>query len=130
MTYDDDTDRDLRESFAHLREDERPGAGSFRVPVRAARHAKRPRALPLVVSAAAVVLVVVLRVLNGRDDRPLPHRVLPLTSWEAPTDFLLETPGRELLRAIPPIGQMRGWELGEPAAEPADTDLSHSERTS
>ena len=128
MTHDDDTDRELRDAFARLRADERPGAGSFRVPVRATRRA-RPRALvPLLLSSLALVSVVVLRSLGERADQPLPQRLPPASSWEAPTDFLLETPGRELLRTIPPIGQLRGWELGKPAAEPPDTDLSHPDR--
>jgi hypothetical protein len=128
MTHRDDSDRELRESFARLREDERPGAGSFRVPVRAARSA-RPRLLvPLLLSSVALMSVVVLRALSERVDRSPPRPVPPVSSWEAPTDFLLETPGRDLLRAIPPIGQLRGWELGKPVAEPADTDLSHPKR--
>ncbi len=31
--------------------------------------------------------------------------VASITEWKAPTDFLLETPGSELLRTVPEIGQ-------------------------
>ncbi len=35
-----------------------------------------------------------------------------ITEWKAPTDFLLETPGSELLRTVPQIGNWQGYSMG------------------
>src|SRR6476659_5864137 len=40
--------------------------------------------------------------------------VASLAEWKAPTDFLLETPGRELLRTVPEIGEWRGYTVALP----------------
>ena len=37
-----------------------------------------------------------------------PPSALSLTDWHSPTDFLLTTPGSELLHAVPHIGESRG----------------------
>lgn len=44
--------------------------------------------------------------------------VASITDWKAPTDFLLETPGRELLRTVPEIGE---WQVytAMPGATPS-----------
>ncbi|MGH7675566.1 MAG: hypothetical protein ACREMV_09880, partial [Gemmatimonadales bacterium] len=56
---------------------------------------------------AAAVVVVALGawwVLRGHDARRAPDlaaQLVATTQWVAPTDFLLETPGRDLLRGVP-----------------------------
>jgi hypothetical protein len=59
----------------------------------------------VVLAAAIVVIAVVL----ARPDRTrptgAPHVVdLGAVVWRSPTDFLLSTPGSELLRSVPAIG--------------------------
>jgi hypothetical protein len=87
------------------------------------------RTLAPVVLAAAAVVVLVIRAVDGSIARQTERLPSPLTSWETPTDFLLETPGYELLRTIPEMGQTSGWKLGAPTpAAPSDTDMPHPER--
>lgn len=125
MTDDDERDRELRDAFARLRQEERP-ATPFRLPVRARRTARSRHLVPLLLAAAAAIILV-LQLSDGRVDPSPRQGPPPLSSWEMPTDFLLETPGHELLRAIPPIGLIQGMG-GEPATAPPDTDLPHTER--
>jgi hypothetical protein len=104
-----DDDRDLRELFARLRQEDRAGAPSFRAP--APREAPRwMRASRLAAAAAIVLLALVL----GRPDRtrhrPSHYVVDPgAIVWRSPTDFLLVTPGRELLRTVPAVGSPDDW---------------------
>lgn len=51
--------------------------------------------------------------------RPLPYPIdLAAVTWNAPTDFLLRTPGASLLRELPRIGTG----VGDAAPAPALTD--------
>jgi hypothetical protein len=100
-------DDDLRARFAVLRQEEEALAPEFALPSGVAQ-GRRPsgRRIALAVSLATVVAVVVLVARfvpqKGHPDPGTP--VASLTEWKAPTDFLLETPGRELLRTVPAIG--------------------------
>jgi ferric-dicitrate binding protein FerR (iron transport regulator) len=100
----DDAERALHERFRALRNHAEAGAPEFRdtldrLAQRRPRTVRRRRTLGAitVVAAAALVLFVVVRTGGKR-----PGFVdLAATSWEGPTDFLLRTPGAELLRTIP-----------------------------
>ncbi|MBC7790041.1 MAG: hypothetical protein H7Z74_08845 [Anaerolineae bacterium] len=119
----EDMDGDLRERFARLREDERVRAGSFlRVRTRSSRALDRgwTASMRVVMAAAAVIafaFVTVTRVSDRRGTASVvPGAVtamsaLPIGSWDAPTDFLLKTPGAQLLNTLPSIGRTRGWGL-------------------
>jgi len=78
--------------------------------------------LPL--AAAAALVLVLTRTGTDADFR---RAVLAYTSspalgaWSSPTDFLLHTPGRELLTATPRIGQTGPWPQ-TPDAQPASGD--------
>ena len=93
-------DRDLREAFAQLRESERGAIPPFRVTTRA------PRSAPRLAFAA---LVLILTIAGGlfvvrrtrEPQRSVPPADVTLSTWRAPTDFLLQTPGRELLSTTP-----------------------------
>ena len=69
-------------------------------------------------AAVAVVLVtMVTAILLFRPPRRKPPRYAPksvtsITEWKAPTDFLLATPGRELLETVPQIGNWPGYSMG------------------
>lgn len=127
----DDMDGDLRERFARLREDERARAGSF-PRVRARSSGERQRrwtpSIRVAMAAAAVVAFAFVTATSLSDRRgtasvargSMPAlSALPVGSWEAPTDFLLETPGAPLLNTLPSIGRTRGWGLSGGDAEGA-----------
>jgi hypothetical protein len=87
-------DNSLRNLFAELRRAETGSVPPFRV------HPPR-RVARLRYAFAAVVLLIVIAVAI------VPHHSTPpqpsITAWRAPTDFLLQTPGRELLNTVPDL---------------------------
>jgi hypothetical protein len=108
MTEDD---RDLREHFAALRREE-----ESRVPPIAILSLNGRRRFSGKLIAAAVCLAVSIApfvwLLPGlRVNREVPNRgheqaSASITSWKPATDFLLDTPGRELLQGVPAIGDV------------------------
>src|SRR5687767_3627552 len=100
MRDDDQDDADLRRAFSALRREEAKAAPTFEA-VRARARSRRPHRLaPLggllvAASVAAAVLGIVVR----RPDPPPP--MASVEEWIAPTDFLLNTPGREILETVP-----------------------------
>lgn len=150
----DDADRELRAHFARLRAEEAESSGVFRVPHRA--RAGRPESrrrnyrLPATLAAAAAIVVVALSLADRasrppRDDvnqpvAPFPSQVrdapfasgdlgrIPLQlAWRTPTDVLLETPGRELLRDLPRLGvsSFGNFDAPSPAPEPPPRKRPH-----
>ncbi|HEV8658877.1 MAG TPA: hypothetical protein VGS96_09610 [Thermoanaerobaculia bacterium] len=91
-------DDDLRTAFAQLRESESKDVPPFLsgVPVPSpARHNLR-----LAFVAALLVLLVAVGYFGRK------REVMTTTSistWRAPTDFLLRTPGRELIDSVPQL---------------------------
>jgi hypothetical protein len=104
MTPEDD--RKLAEAFADLRREEEGRIPPFAEVVRRgrARSSRGARFLParslwLSAAVALVALGVWLGVwleIPAREPRPS-AAVPPLAEWRSPTDFLLATPGRDLL---------------------------------
>ncbi len=94
-----DDDRRLREGFASLRREEQASASPLdRVLARRPRTRRIAAAPALAVAAAvAAVAVVIGQALEWR--RPNPG--MSLAEWTEPTAFLLRTPGRDLLTAVP-----------------------------
>ena len=107
-------DDDLRARFAELRREEEAQAPEFAFPSPGwAGQGRRWSAGKLIAVAACLVTIVAavfwLRLVpQGREREPGTH-VASLTEWRAPTDSLLETPGRELLRTVPAIGVWRDY---------------------
>jgi len=97
-----DDDRDLRERFARLRDEERAHAPAFHVTRQAPRWTWSPR----VVIAAAIVLIALVLARPDQAPRRFAHPGIDLgvVAWQSPTDFLLVTPGRELMRTVPDFG--------------------------
>lgn len=109
-----DDDRELRKLFAQLKGEDRGHTPSFRAPVM--RVASRWR-LPARVALAAAI--VVIAVVLARPDQPprttmRPAVHLGTTAWRSPTDFLLNTPGSELLRSVPSVGSPDDWPSTNP----------------
>lgn len=100
MRDDGEDDSDLRQAFAVLRREDAQGAPAFD----AVRGRVRPRRLAPVAGllAAASVAVAILGIVVRRPDPPLPPT--SMGEWIAPTDFLLDTPGREILETVPRFG--------------------------
>jgi hypothetical protein len=92
---------DLRDLFHRLRDEEH--APPFRSA--AARPPLSKRRLRAALRYAVVIIVVVLGIVAFHHRRP------PVTesivTWKAPTDFLLRTPGSELLSTVPQIPERR-----------------------
>jgi hypothetical protein len=108
-----DNERDLRELFSRLREEERARAPSYHTTIAALaqRRRRRPRwAIRLAAAAAAVVTITVAyeyrqaAVRRERARAEVRHRLLARPGWAAPTDFLLDTPGSRLLNTVPSFG--------------------------
>ena len=111
MTADDD--RDLKVAFDALGRQVRFAAPAFdqmtsREALNAARWRQRGRRAALLAIVAVIPAFLVFR---ARADRDLDYeRFTALTgidlnevTWEAPSDFLLDFPGRDLLRRVPII---------------------------
>jgi len=110
----------LRGLFRELHEDD-PPAPDYRslaaAPARPARRVARAVwAAAAAVAAGAVVLALSLR------QRPAPapaedemlRLAASLSDWEAPTDFLLSTPGAEFLQSAPRLGTGAETLSGDP----------------
>lgn len=111
MTTNDD--RDLKDAFKALGSQVRASAPSFqqlssRETLNAARWRKRRRRAGRVTVAIGIGAFLAIR---GWPERTLDfERFTALTgidlnevTWEAPSDFLLDVPGRDLLRRVPLI---------------------------
>jgi hypothetical protein len=109
-----DDDRDLHEYFRAVRREEEAGVPPIQMLGRTAREQGGRRlygklaagATCLAASiAAAVWLLPGVRV---SQEGPRQQAAASITSWKPATDFLLDTPGRELLEGVPEIGEWRG----------------------
>lgn len=99
---DRDADADLRRAFAALRREEAKATPTFEAVRTRVRSGPR-RLAPLGgLLAAASVAAAILAIVVRRPDPPPP--MVSMEQWIAPTDFLLDTPGREMLQTVPRIG--------------------------
>jgi hypothetical protein len=99
-------DPDIRDRFASLRREEAARTPAFEQVLRRAHPARR--GIGSWVTAGSLMAVVGLAALLWRS----PHRspgpevmAAAISQWRAPTDFLLNTPGMDMLRTIPRIGE-------------------------
>jgi hypothetical protein len=112
-----DDDR-LRDLFRGADRAQRAGAPSFAGLLRRERPPRTYR--PALLAAAASILLAAIAVHLLRDNRPeppWPDSFYSSARWEGPTDFLLETPGGELLHSTPQIGAPPTPEAGSPEPE-------------
>ena len=111
-------DRDLYEGFQALRREEKALVPPISMPARTAhRHGQR-RLLAggLVVAVACVTVLIAgtLWLLPGLQigfrgqNHSREQAAASITMWKPATDFLLDTPGRELLQHVPTIGEWNG----------------------
>jgi hypothetical protein len=107
-------DTDLHDSLMHnrfaiLRQEEQQHIPAFASLWGGRTRAPRNKALWFV--AATCLLIAAAAIFLLHLERPKREEVsmASITEWQAPTDFLLETPGREMLRTVPEIGVWRGY---------------------
>jgi hypothetical protein len=118
------SDEALRGRFAALRgEDERGSPGFAGLWQMRARMPRR-RNYWLATAVCAVVILAGLFLLRSMQRVPEVNTMASITEWKAPTDFLLETPGRELLRTVPRVGEsnlggLSGYTAPLPPARPS-----------
>ena len=117
-----DHDRPLRELFARLKQEDRARTPSFRTPARRVR--TRPVWVPRVAIAAAIALVAIVLARPDHPSRNVPVVDLGAATWRSPTDFLLVTPGSDLMRTVPAFGSPDRWgpvDLRRPSTAPEST---------
>ncbi|HYN19516.1 MAG TPA: hypothetical protein VE078_01045 [Thermoanaerobaculia bacterium] len=126
-------DSDLRKLFQKAREADEALAPDFQsMRRRSADRQVTSRRLRwgLIALPAAAALAVGLGLLVAGRGSDAPSReavssevsALTLDEWTAPTDFLLETPGRELLGSLPPIGaSIPDVSVTDPSTKPKGT---------
>ena len=119
---DEREERGLRDLFAQQRADESARTPSFGATLASARRRDRRvgvrRTMWLVGAAAAVAVIAVVMLMMPRRAGEETRRMtaeLSSVEWRAPTDFLLETPGAELMRTTPRI--VRPEDMSLPALE-------------
>jgi hypothetical protein len=119
-------DRDLQEYFAALRREEEslvPPLSSLSRTANGRGRRKRTRRLIVAIAclatmiAAAVWLLPGSRLPHGQLNQRRGQAVASITSWKPATDFLLNTPGRELLQGVPVVGDWRGAAIAPRAGE-------------
>jgi hypothetical protein len=128
----DEHDRDLRELFARLRAQERGDVPSFRAVRARATRPDTPRwtrvsvAATIAAAAALFALGTLARQDHTRPETALLEVDLRASTWRSPTDFLLSTPGSDLMRTIPAVGAPRDW---TPIAAPGRAPAPESTRS-
>jgi len=111
-----DSDDTLRGRFAVLRREEVQHAPEFGRLWHGRADARRRQTRWFMAAASALIALLALFWIRSVQRRPDDKTVASITEWKAPTDFLLETPGREMLRTVPEIGT---WHVYN--AVPGDT---------
>ncbi len=101
-------DSDLRRQFASLRRAEAASTPSFQSVIGGARRGSSNARWGLAIAAGIVMTAIgglILRTSQPPEAAIPRARVPALADWRAPTDFLLDTPGRALLQTIPDFGR-------------------------
>ena len=100
-------DSEIRQRFARLREADQKSAPSFAQTYGRARAHRSLRATrrvrPLVIATAAAVVIAAVALSYSRSSSSSAGTP-EITTWRAPTDVLLRTPGSELLGEMPALG--------------------------
>ena len=90
---------ELRDAFRELRDAEQRHVPPFRLGV---TPAPRRRELGIAFTMAALLIVVVAAsILHRHVRRPV---TASISTWKAPTDFLLQTPNAKLMKTVPTFG--------------------------
>jgi hypothetical protein len=110
-------DTALRKRFAGLRQEEQQHTPAFAPPWSGRARATHSKGLWYVATACVLIVVVAILLLRSEQTSRNEVSMVEITEWKAPTDFLLETPGREILQTVPEIGRWRGYSAAMPPAD-------------
>ena len=125
MTRDREHDGGLHDAFAELRREDAAHAPSFVAVVE--RASGSPRPVPLRGGAWAALMLVASLVVGLLVRRPALAPPPTTLAWTAPPDFLLRTPGIEVLESVPHFAPRRSLlALDGAAAEPQSNRRSPS----
>ena len=116
MTRDREDDGVLHEAFAKLRREDADHAPSFGAVVERASRPLRPAPLRGGALAALMLLASLVVGLLVRRPALAPPPAAATLAWTAPTDFLLRTPGIEVLESVPHIAPRRSLRALDGAA--------------
>ena len=98
-------DNDLRERFTELRRQDQARACDFDALLRRRRPIAPRRRFPAWIAVASCLAVAIGIVLAPRRiSHPHPTPEISITEWQSSTDFLLRTPGQEVLQTVPKLG--------------------------
>jgi len=92
---------DLRAAFHELRAEEQRHVPPFRV---AQKRVPAPHYLRYAALVALLLLITSAALLRRAATQRRPVSAGSISTWKAPTDFLLQTPGSKLLRTVPTFG--------------------------
>jgi hypothetical protein len=91
---------DLRDAFHELRAEEQRGVPPFRV---AQTRMSAPHYFRFAVALLLLLLIGAVMLIRRQPPARPPFRQ-SISTWKAPTDFLLQTPESKLLRTVPTFG--------------------------
>ena len=132
----DDSDAQLRDKFSRLRLSDESGGPDFAALVSPdaltqARRRQRGRKLGTAATLAGLSGLVLFILGSPDTDNRAPARSaatiridLGAVYWRAPSDFLLDTPGRDLLRGLPTFTTSPVGTVGPPTARPRPESTS------
>jgi len=99
-------DDDLRARFARLRSEDESRTGEFHAVMRRSRPKRGRMRLTAWAVAGLAVILASLVVLDDRETQHKPpNPEVSITVWTSSTDFLLHTPGEEVLTMVPRLGE-------------------------
>lgn len=111
-------DERLRDLFRAADRAQRAGAPPFAGLLRRERPPRTYRLALLAAAASLLLAGVIIHSLRASRPAPsAPDSFFSSVRWEGPTDFLLETPGKEILDTTPRIGAPPPPEDGSPEPE-------------
>lgn len=110
-------DDELRGRFIVLRREEEQSVPKFASLWRGRARDPLGKGRWLVAAACALGVVACIFWPRSAQRKPQDVSVASITEWNSPTEFLLDTPGRELLRTVPRIGEWRGYTAAKTAAD-------------
>lgn len=128
MTMKNDDESELREAFAALRREDAEEAPPFQAMLASGAGHIRPIALAPGgwLAAAAVVAALLVGIWAVRRPAPTSPPMASMERWIAPTDFLLRTPGREILDSVPRLAEQPSLAVPSGATE---NGLPHMRRS-
>ena len=117
-------DENLQRRFAQLRLEDQAKAGEFYGDLRLERrHGTRTRFFLWATSGLAVIIAAILISVRPQPaGRNTLSSEIPIMQWKSSTDFLLQTPGQEILSTIPKLGKWPAYSQPPGAGQKTRTD--------